>query len=275
MNIEKKGDLFSSTIATRLENEIEKLKLSWLATSRNNIATKYFYIDNLLPDSSVLDIYKAFDFKADYWNSVSNFRERKSSFQKIDSLDPIFSRITDAFHESSVIEGVSKITGIDKLESDPSLYAGGISMRGKGDFLNPHLDNSHDGGRSRYRRLNLLFYITPNWSSNNGGNLELWDTFVENSIKIPAISNRLVVMETDDLAWHSVDQINVDSFRICVSNYYFTNESPLNYDYYHVTSFLGRPNQKVRRLYGIVDNFLRQKFVLWTGLGRGSSRGRF
>ncbi len=27
------------------------------------------------------------------------------------------------------------------------LYAGGLSMMFEGDFLNPHIDNSHDAGR--------------------------------------------------------------------------------------------------------------------------------
>ena len=33
----------------------------------------------------------------------------------------------------------------------------------EGDFLNPHVDNSHDANREKYRRLNLLFYVSPDW----------------------------------------------------------------------------------------------------------------
>ena len=58
-----------------------------------------------------------------------------------------------------------------------NLYASGLSMMFKNDYLNPHIDNSHDA-RKKYRRLNLLFYVSPDWNYDNGGNFELWDESV-------------------------------------------------------------------------------------------------
>ena len=52
------------------------------------------------------------------------------------------------------------------------LYAGGISMMAPGHFLNPHIDNSHDKFRQRYRVLNLLSYVSPDWDQTRGCNLE-------------------------------------------------------------------------------------------------------
>jgi len=43
----------------------------------------------------------------------------------------------------------------------------------KENFLNPHLDTSHDKNREMYRVLNLLYYVTPDWSHEQGGKLEL------------------------------------------------------------------------------------------------------
>ena len=65
------------------------------------------------------------------------------------------------------------------------------------DFLNPHIDNSHDASKKNFRRLNLLYYVSPEWVLNNGGNLELWDKKVEKFKTIIAKFNRLVVMKTD------------------------------------------------------------------------------
>ncbi|RYE56853.1 MAG: 2OG-Fe(II) oxygenase, partial [Hyphomicrobiales bacterium] len=126
------------------------------------------------------------------------------------------------------------------------------------DFLNPHIDNSHDRHRARYRRLNLLFYVSPEWDPANGGNLELWDEKVRKPTMIPALFNRLVVMETNATSWHSVSPVTVASNRCCVSNYYFSESSPNGRQYYHVTSFIGRPEQVGRRVWGRVDNALRQ-----------------
>ena len=95
-----------------------------------------------------------------------------------------------------------------------------------------------------------------------------------NPHKIAAGFNRLIVMETTKTSWHSVDPVKTDRRRCCVSNYYFSECSPSGEDYYHVTSFLGRPEQPVRRLYGRLDNFLRQKVAMFTGMSRGKNRTR-
>ena len=98
-------------------------------------------------------------------------------------------------------------------------------MMGADDFLNPHIDNSHDSKRETYRRLNLLYYITPDWSAENGGNLELWDKKVQNPKQIVSHFNRLVVMETNKKSWHSVEPVSVERGRCCISNYYFSKQS--------------------------------------------------
>lgn len=112
--------------------------------------------------------------------------------------------------------------GFKKIEPDPKLYAGGLSMMFSGDFLNPHIDNSHDGDRHRYRRLNLLYYVSPGWNLRNGGNLELWDEARIKPKTLVALENRLVVMETNKISWHSVSKVEIDRPRCCVSNYYFS-----------------------------------------------------
>jgi hypothetical protein len=121
-----------------------------------------------------------------------------------------------------------------------------------------------------YRTLNLLYYVTPDWELANGGNLELWDRDVRGNVTIESRFNRLVLMETTPCSWHSVSRISVDRFRCCVSNYYFSLRSPTGADYFHVTSFSARPEQKVRRLIGWADAKVRQglRRLVPAGLGR-------
>ena len=127
----------------------------------------------------------------------------------------------------------------------------------QGDFLNPHIDNSHDAKRQRFRRLNLLYYVSPHWTLENGGNFELWDEARVVQKTLVSRANRLVVMETTNTSWHSVSPVVADEPRCCISNYYFSGISPDESDYYHVTCFSGRPEQKVEKALGIVDNALR------------------
>ena len=44
---------------------------------------------------------------------------------------------------------------------DENLYAGGISLMAKDNFLNPHLDNSHDIKREAYRVLATFSTMSP------------------------------------------------------------------------------------------------------------------
>jgi len=148
-----------------------------------------------------------------------------------------------------VVREIAKITELQGLSPDPNLYAGGISLMKQGDFLNPHLDNSHDKDRRLYRVLNLLYYVTPDWPEDRGGNLELWPNGPRSAqTEIWSRFNRLVVMLTNRYSWHSVSQVKTATPRCCVSNYYFSEFPADASSYFHVTSFRGRPEQPFRDL---------------------------
>jgi hypothetical protein len=174
--------------------------------------------------------------------------------------NPLLEEIIYAFQYPKFLSLLSEITGIPQLLPDEYLYAGGISLIGfEGCFLNPHIDNSHDKDRKNYRVLNLLYYVTPDWQEGYGGNLELWD----NGLKSPQRTiwskfNRLVIMKTDKSSYHSVNPVIYDGSRCCVSNYYFSPVSPESEDYFHVTSFRGRPEQKLRDLVLQADIVIRE-----------------
>jgi len=177
--------------------------------------------------------------------------------------------ITFAIQDLRVVKVVERITGIRNQVPDKHLYAGGLSAMSKGHFLGPHIDNSHDGFRENYRSLNLLYYVSPDWKQQNGGNLELWDKLVRRQITIESRFNRLVVMETNPWSWHSVSEVKVDQIRCCVSKYYFSPNSPTGQDYFNVTSFSARPEQHLLRALAWVDNKVRYalRLVVPRGLG--------
>jgi Rps23 Pro-64 3,4-dihydroxylase Tpa1-like proline 4-hydroxylase len=269
MTMEGNTDRLAVLIAERLKSVDTQ---SWGCPE--GTTTRHLIADDLLPSETAARIAAAFPRNA-RWNQRDTFRERKKTFAKLDTVDPLIGEITDAFHRPNVLAAVQALTQIAGLEADPSLYAGGISMMGRGDFLNPHIDNSHDGARKRYRRLNLLYYISPGWRLENGGNFELWDDRVRTPKVIQSAFNRLVIMETNRHSWHSVEPVIVEAPRCCISNYYFSQGSPEGRDYYHVTSFLGRPGEHLRRIGGRIDNFLRQTVSRVTGLSRGKRLARY
>lgn len=241
-------------ILEHLNRETDKIKADFGA--KKGVETLYCAIDDLLPPEIANKIAEAFPHASEM-RLMKSFREFKHTSKSLDKFDPIIADITFAFQDKRVIQKVAELTGIKDAVGDPHLYAGGISAMTRGHFLNPHIDNSHDGEQKNYRVLNLLYYITPDWKAENGGNLELWDEKVTEPVEIPSLFNRLVLMSTNDRSWHSVNEVKTDGTRRCVSNYYFSPHSPNGYETTHVTYFMARPEQKLWRLITRVDSNLR------------------
>ena len=260
-------------IVNRLKINGDTLSDQFLAGNRLT-TTRFFILDDLLPVDLVAKLYKDFPRKEKYVFR-DTFREKKYTFTDTDSLESSLpGQVIDALQSESVIQEIKNITKMPGLSGDPSLYAGGLSRMDQGHFLNPHIDNSHDAQRKKYRRLNSLFYMSPGLQESDGGSLELWDKKVQAPVRLYSKFNRLIVMETNKTSWHSVNPVSSDVVRCCVSNYYFTPSSPTGEDYYHVTSFTGRPEQPFWRIYGRVDNFLRQKVATILGISRGKNLSR-
>ena len=260
-------DELIALVLQKLNQHEASIKMQWAEPQGTN--TRHFVVDQLLPPDACVAIYQAFPRDGGGFFSRDSFREKKRTSANLDAYDPILSAITYAFQDQQVISRVASLVGFEKIEPDPKLYAGGLSMMFEGDFLNPHIDNSHDADRNRYRRLNILYYVSPEWSFENGGNFELWDNSRSVAKTIVAKSNRLIVMETNKSSWHSVSPVVVQSPRCCVSNYYFSEILPDANEYFHVTSFTGRPEESVKCAVGVVDNAFRNIISKTLRTGRG------
>tara|TARA_B100001093_G_scaffold159389_1_gene151876 strand:- start:283 stop:1110 length:828 start_codon:yes stop_codon:yes gene_type:complete len=256
-------------IYKRLSEDKKKLTKAW--ESPKNTNTRHLIIDNLLPDNLCNQIYESFPKKLHNFYLRKSFRERKRTLANLSNYNENINNAIYAFQNKKILDIISEITKINNLEADENLYAGGLSLMTKGDFLNPHIDNSHNITRDKYRRLNLLYYVTPGWVEVNGGNFELWDNKITKPKNITSLFNRMIIMETTRNSWHSVNKIISNQARCCVSNYYFSKESPLkiNEQYFHVTSFTGRPNEKYKRAYGLLDNTIRNSISKILKFGRG------
>jgi Rps23 Pro-64 3,4-dihydroxylase Tpa1-like proline 4-hydroxylase len=214
---------------------------------------RYFLIDDLLSEALALDIFRRFP-KPEEMMVKKSLREYKHVAAQMNKYEPLLEETVFAFQEQNVRDLIGDLVGMRGMLPDKRLYAGGISLMSKGQFLNPHLDNSHDNDRSNYRVLNLLYYTSPNWAPADGGNLELWPGGPRGKpSQLDSKFNRLIVMATNRQSWHSVNRVQVEANRCCVSNYYFSPNSPEAEEYFHVTSFRGRPEQPLRDLVLRVD----------------------
>jgi Rps23 Pro-64 3,4-dihydroxylase Tpa1-like proline 4-hydroxylase len=243
----------ADAIAARLRDARADAARSW----NTSLPIRHFVVDDLIPDDLATRVGSVFPSHQEMVLKKS-LREDKYVSAQMNAHDPLLEETLFAFQEPHVLDEIKDITAQPELEPDPRLYAGGISSMGRRQFLNPHIDNSHDVSRSRWRALNLLWYATEGWQEGWGGNLELWPDGPSGApLTIESRFNRLVVMETHQQSWHSVSPVLVDQPRRCVSNYYFSMVRPTRSKTYHVTSFRGRPEQGARDLVLRADNTIR------------------
>ena len=222
-------------ILGRLTEEADRLGAEFRTPGRVESAR----VDDLLPVGLAREIYDRFP-PTERMMLKRSIKEHKRVAAQMDRYDPLLEEAVYAFQDPRVVALIGRFTGLSALEPDADLYAGGISLMTRGGYLRPHLDNSHDGGRDRYRVLNLLYYVTPDWDPEWGGSLQLWDEGPLTTPRtLPATFNSLVLMATNRTSWHSVNEITRDARRCCVSNYYFSTVSPDERDYFHATSFRG------------------------------------
>ena len=251
-------DIETSEIANLIFNKIhsskEELKRLYDG-SKDEIG--FFFIDDLLPEDLALKLNDIFPKEEDM-RCLKSLREYKFISAQMNKHNSLLEKVLYAFQDERIISEISKITDIKNLHADPCLYAGGLSMMRKDNFLKPHLDNSHDANRARWRVLNLLYYVSPDWKLENGGNLEIWPNGTGGKqITIESKFNRLAVMATHDHSWHSVSKVVDNKSRKCISNYYFSDYPLKENDKFHVTTFRGRPNEFITNLILKSDSKLR------------------
>jgi len=244
----------ANLIFERLVADKEKLKIQF---QQSKTGIGHLFVDDVLPENIAREIAAVFP-KPGEMILKKSLRENKYIAAQMNLYDPLLEECIYAFQDEKIVKLIGEICGITNLIPDENLYAGGISLMENKQFLNPHLDNSHDKDRNLWRVLNLLYYVTPDWKEEYGGNLELWPDGLDNpQVTIHSKFNRLAIMETHNNSLHSVSPVIFEGSRCCVSNYYFSEVPLLETDSFHVTSFRGRPEDKVTDAVLRTDTWLR------------------
>ena len=184
----------------------------------------HVFIDNFLPDEIAYGLYEDFPVPDSFCRLHRN-RNTSRHFQDDTSLFKANLRLFSlAISSKEFMLFLENLTGIDCLISDPYLIGGGAMMSGKGDFLNIHQDFNWHHKLQLHRRVNALFYLSPDWQEEYGGELELWDDSKPIK-KITPKFNRLVVFNTPNANHgqpHKLD-IPTNVYRRVFSSFYYTS----------------------------------------------------
>ena len=190
------------------QRDWQALQTQFLANEPFN----YIVMDNFFTQETVQQLVKEFpDYNSPVWNAhYNNPIENKKACNHWDKFPATTYSVLHYLCSTAFETIVGKITGNIGVKADVGLHGGGWHAHTQAGKLNIHLDYSIHPKLKLERHYNLIVYITPDWSADWGGGLELWShdsetarakelvTTVENRF------NRAVLFDTTQYSWHGL-----------------------------------------------------------------------
>lgn len=189
----------------------------------------HIVFDNFLPEDLAREISASFSDPEDTrlpWRFHNNENTSRKFIDDEKFWSPTMRAFARELQARQFLLFLEEIAGIDCLLCDPYYIGGGEMVTGKGDFLKIHADFNWHHKLQAHRRLNALFYLTPDWNSAWKGDLELWDKGMTRAIsKVSPVFNRLVIFSTDEDSNHGQPEPLVAPpgvYRRVFSAFYYT-----------------------------------------------------
>jgi Rps23 Pro-64 3,4-dihydroxylase Tpa1-like proline 4-hydroxylase len=193
----------------------------------------YKIIDNFLSIETAKSISSEFpQSESDAWFNYNSPLEKKRACNNWYYFGTETYKLISYLNSEEFLNKLKDITGINNLYLDLGLHGGGLHMQGNGDKLNLHLDYSIHPKLNLKRKINLIIYLSEDWNSDWGGNLELWshnhvlNKPLEKFATIDNLFNRAVIFDTSQNSWHGFpDEIKCpeDKWRKSIAVYYLTD----------------------------------------------------
>lgn len=145
-------------------------------------------------------------------------------------MPPLARQLVGQFGSGAMISFLEELTGITGLVADPHLGGGGLHRIDPGGFLDIHADFNKHAMLGLDRRLNVLYYLNPEWDDTWEGHLELWDRDMQRCVRrVAPVLNRCVVFSTTSHSYHGHPHplaCPPGQARKSLAFYYYTNGRP-------------------------------------------------
>jgi hypothetical protein len=197
---------------------------------------RHVAIDNFLqPDNceSLLRDFPAFDEKRA--TNELGLIGRKAVVEHVSKISPFYRAFYQYINSEAFLDAMSKLTGIQDLIADRTLFGGGTHNNLSGQGLDVHIDFNVDERNMLHRRINLLVYLNKEWEEEWGGAIELHsdphNAAVDEVASFLPLFNRAVIFETNEYSWHGFRRIALPPdkqhlSRKSFSIYLYTKDRP-------------------------------------------------
>jgi Rps23 Pro-64 3,4-dihydroxylase Tpa1-like proline 4-hydroxylase len=145
-------------------------------------------------------------------------------------VDPLIRQLYWELNSAPFLAFLEKLTGITHLIPDPHMAGGGVHQTSRDGLLMVHADFNKHPQFQLDRRLNILFYLNPDWRDDWGGHLELWSRDMSRCEKrIAPEGGRCVIFSTTRDSFHGHPHpltCPPEQSRKSIALYYYTNGRP-------------------------------------------------
>jgi hypothetical protein len=190
------------------DNRYNRMAVDLRAKFQTASPFPHIFIDNFLPPPIADAIAKEYPDPNDAsvrWKFHENANVSRKFIEDVQFMSTTMRLFAQALISRQFLLFLESISGIECLIGDPYFMGGGAMVSGRGDFLKIHADFNWHAKLQAYRRLNALFYLTPDWAPEWGGDLELWpkDMGSVGQVISPRF-NRVAIFTVTDDANHGV-----------------------------------------------------------------------
>jgi hypothetical protein len=160
---------------------------------------------------------------------------RKAVVERVSNISPFYGAFYRYINSDAFLDAMSKLTGIQDLIADKTLFGGGTHNNLSGQGLDVHIDFNIDERNMLHRRINLLIYLNKEWEEAWGGAIELHsdphNAAVDEIASFLPLFNRAVIFETNEYSWHGFRRITLPPdkqhlSRKSFSIYLYTKDRP-------------------------------------------------
>jgi Rps23 Pro-64 3,4-dihydroxylase Tpa1-like proline 4-hydroxylase len=214
------------------------------AMFENAAPFRHIHIENFLPEDVARQVAAAFPPPtAPMWNMAGPGDAKHShdpNVEKIscpdeDRFPPVIRHVVGELASGVMMDYLERLTGIKNLTPDPSLFGGGMHSTGRGGRLMIHADASRHPNPMLHQVINLIYYCTPDWQEEWGGDLELWDKDCKHcEVKAKPKFNSAVIFYTGTNCYHGHPHPLTTPpgiRRNSIAVYYYTTDRQVGDDY--------------------------------------------
>lgn len=208
----------------RFMDQPDRLRAQYLAAQ----PFPHLIVDDLFPASWIRNILN--ECREDRnlcWKSFDTALQKKRGTQPDSDFPPYLQKYFDFINSGPFLRLMTRLTGIEALLPDPTLYGGGLHVVSGQGFFDLHIDFQHHPTTLLTNRLAIITYLNDEWDQTCGGNLELWAMNpARRVVEIIPHFGRTVLMEQSAIAAHGHPMpILAGRERMAVIAYFYTSDA--------------------------------------------------